>query len=186
LFLGKPALLVEHHAYFRDGCKAIEEFVAQLYQQEASLSWPSLTTQLTRSCLQRKIAGGSAEVRFFTRKFQLSNRESGPCRFILSKAEPDSDAVESVLVDGAPAPFVIEDGFLKLEIQAEADELRNIEIADRVPYQQRPISFGMVHNTKVLVRRGLSEFRDKTLARHSGLLQAAKTVARKLKVTGDA
>jgi hypothetical protein len=186
LFLGKPALLVEHHGYFRDSCKALEAFVAQLYKQDAQLSWPSLTTLLTRSSLKRRTSDDSFEVRFFTRVFQWTNHESEACRFLLSKAEPVASAVESVLVDGVRVPFAVEDGLLRLEVEAAPGQTRNIEILDRVPHQQRSISFGMVHNTGVLLRRGLSEFRDNTLARHSGLLRAAKTVARKLKVTGDA
>jgi hypothetical protein len=186
LFLGKPALLVEHHGYFRDHCKALEEFVAQLYIQDAALTWPSLTTQLTRSCLKRKCSDGSVEVRFFTRIFQLSNQEKDSCRFFLSKAEPAAAAIENVLVDGASTPFTVEDGLLKLVVQSDPGQVRSVEILDRAPHHRRTTGFGMVHNTKVLLRRGLSEFRDNTLARHSGLLKAAKTVARKLKVTGDA
>ena len=41
LFLGKPALVVEHHEYFRKGCGAMEEFVAGLYELEPALSWPT-------------------------------------------------------------------------------------------------------------------------------------------------
>jgi hypothetical protein len=107
------------------------------------------------------------------------------CRFLLSKAEPDPAAIEDVLVDRASEPFSVEDGLLKLEVQAEPGQVRNIEILERVPHH-RTTGFGIVHSTGVLLRRGLSEFRDNTLARHSGLLKVARSVARKLKVTGDA
>jgi hypothetical protein len=56
---------------------------------------------------------------------------------------------------------------------------------DREHHQQRALGFGVVHNTGVLLRRGLSEFRDTTLMRHDGLLRVAKGFARALKVTGD-
>ena len=42
LFLGKPALVVEHHDYFSNGCGKLEEFVAELYKLEPALSWPTL------------------------------------------------------------------------------------------------------------------------------------------------
>ena len=185
LFLGRPALLVEHHEYFRNGCRTLEEFVAELYKLEPALSWPTLTDQLLQSCLKRSLGNGLTEVQFFTRRFQLANRERGPGRFLLSKHEPDSAAIQRVLVDATSMPFSFEKGFLKLEVQADPGQVRNIEIVDREQPHQAS-GFGIVHNTGVLLRRGLSEFRDNTLSRHGGLLKVAKGVARRLKVTGDA
>ena len=186
LFLGRPAIVVEHHEYFREGVGTLEELVAALYQLEPGLTWPTLTSQLTRSCQMRSLANGSTEVQFFTRRFQLVNREQGSGRFLLSKHEPDSAAIQRVVVDGTSIPFSFENGFLKLEVQADdPGQVLNIEILDRERPQQQANGFGIVHNTGVLLRRGLSEFRDNTLARHGGLLKIAKGVARRLKVTGD-
>jgi hypothetical protein len=184
IFLGKPAFIVEHHEYFRDGCKAIEEFVAELHQLEPTLSWPSLTTQLTRSCLRRSLPDGSAEVQFFTRNFELVNRGHGPQRFLLRKHEPDSTAVQQVVVDGLGVPFYFEGHLLTLEVEAADNQVRYVEIIGSE--QPRQVGgFGFVHNTGTLLRRGLSEFRDNTLARHDGTLRVAKGIARALKVTGD-
>jgi hypothetical protein len=134
----------------------------------------------------RSLANGSTEVQFFTRRFQLANREPGSRRFLLSKHEPDSAAIQMVLVDGTSMPFSFEKGFLQLEVQADdPGQVLNIEIVDREQPQQQAGGFGIVHNTGVALRRGLSEFRDNTLARHGGLLKIAKGVARGMKVTGD-
>ena len=186
LFLGKPALLVEHHEFFRDDCKAIEEVVAALQRIEPRLSWPSLTTQLMRSNLRRRLDNGCTEVRFFTRRFQLVPRGAEPCRHVLSKLEPDSSIVKDVLVDGTSTPFGFEDGFLKIEIETNERQPKNIEILDQT-VQPLPVrSFGVAHNARVFVRRGLSEFRDGTLSRHKGLMKVAKRVAKALKATGEA
>ena len=186
LFLGRPALVVEHHEYFRDGVGTLEELVAALYQLEPDLTWPTLTSQLARTCQMRSLSNGSTEVQFFTRRFQLANRERGSGRFLLSKHEPDSATIQRVLVDGTSMPFSFEKGFLKLEVQTDdPGQVLNIEIVDREQPQQQASGFGIVHNTGVLLRRGLSEFRDNTLARHGGLLKIAKGVARGLQVTGD-
>jgi hypothetical protein len=186
LFLGKPVLVVEHHGYFHDGLETLEQLVAALYRLQPDLTWPTLTSQLTRSCQMRSLANGWTEVQFFTRRFQLIHREAGAGRFLLSKHEPDSAAIQTVLVDGTSVPFSFEKGFLKLEVQAGyPSQVLNIDILDRQEPQQQASGFGIVHNTGVLLRRGLSEFRDNTLARHGGLLKIAKGVARRLKVTGD-
>jgi hypothetical protein len=186
LFLGKPALLVEHHEYFSNGCRTLEDFVAELHKLEPTLSWPTLDAQLVRSSLRRSLSNGLVEVQFFTRRFQLVNRQRDPGRFLLSKHEPDSAAIQRVLVDGTSTPFSFEKGFLKMEVQADdPGQVLNIEIVDREQPQQQVSGFGIVRNTGVMLRRGLSEFRDNTLARHGGLLKIAKGIARGLKVTGD-
>jgi hypothetical protein len=186
LFLGKPALVVEHHEYFREGYRALEDFVAELQKMEPGLSWPDITAQLTRTCRKRHLGNGMVEVEFFTRRFQLVNREDSANSFLLRKREPDLATVESVLVDGVRTPFSFENDFLRLEIQADPGEMRNVEIVDRKQPHPQAGGFGLVHNTGVLIRRGLSEFRDNTLAQHGALLKAAKGIARALKVTGDA
>ncbi len=185
LFLGKPALVVEHHQYFREGVQRLEELVAALYELQPDLTWPDLTTQLSRSCQIRNLENGSTEVRFFTRRFQLIPREAGTGRFLLSKHEPDSAAVQAVLVDGEGVPFFFEKGFLKLEVLAQPCQVRDIEVVDQRNSDARVNGFGIIHNARVFVRRGLSEFRDNTLSRHSALLKTAARVARGLKVTGD-
>ncbi|MGD0479264.1 MAG: hypothetical protein ABSA42_03780 [Terracidiphilus sp.] len=185
LFLGKPALLVEHHEYFRDDCKGIEGFVANLQQIEPNLSWPGLSDQLMRSNMRRRSDDGSIEIRFFTRRFRFTPKEAENGRYRLTRFEPDPNTVERVLVDAKSVSFGFEKDNLILEVQAAPGQLRNIEILDRSKQTVPVRSFGFSHNARVLVRRGISEFRDNTLSRHEGLLKAAKRVARGLKVTGD-
>lgn len=185
LFLGKPALIVEHHNYFGDGCKAIEELITTLQDIEPGLAWPSLDIQLTRSNLRRNL-DDITEVRFFTRRFQLIPRDGDSSRYRLSKFEPVSDAVEGVLVDGKSKALTFADGFLTLQIDPEPKQTTSVEII----YRGAPLtglrSFGFSHNARVLVRRGLSEFRDNTLSQHKSLLKVAKIVVKKMKATGDA
>jgi hypothetical protein len=61
-FMGRPAFVAEHHGYFRDGFEKWEEFVAGLHRIEPALSWPTLTDQLMRSCLQRYVTSGRGPV----------------------------------------------------------------------------------------------------------------------------
>jgi len=44
LFLGKPALLVEHHAYFRSGYGALQAFVARLNALDERIEWTNPAT----------------------------------------------------------------------------------------------------------------------------------------------
>jgi hypothetical protein len=184
LFVGKPALVVEHHQFFRGGCEAMEDVVAGMYKADPALRWPSLSDQLMRSCLERTLPDGSEEVLFFTRRFVFENRCGHPEHFLLSKDEPDAEAIQSVLVDGIGSPWTIENGRLKLEVEAQPGQVRRIEIIDREIARPATADLGVAYNTGVLVRRALSEFRDNTLARNERLLKVANGIAKMLKVSG--
>jgi hypothetical protein len=128
----------------------------------------------------------AVEVRFFTRKFLLVNGEDRAGHFRLSKHEPFPAVVKSVLVDGTSTPFSFDKGFLNLELEMDPHHVKMIEIMDQeLPRPAPRASFGILHNSGVLLRRGLSEFRDNALAHHDNTLKAARLVAKKLKITGD-
>ena len=185
MFQGKPVLLVEHHQYLEDGCKKLEEFVADLHRIEPALTWPSLTSQLTESCLVRRRTTESFDVKFFTRKFRLKNSHAGKCNFYLEKDEPDASAIQSVLVDGKTTPFRLEENFIRLEVEADEGQTSEIEIVD----QARPCApvkrLGVTYSFGVFFRRELSEFRDNTLSKHPAILKATREVAKRMKMTGD-
>jgi hypothetical protein len=184
LFLGKPALLVEHHEYFYDRCKAIEAFVTTLQRIEAQLSWPDLTTLLMRSHVRRTV-GNTTELRFFTRRFQIVPRPGDASHYRLIKFEPDPTAVVRVDVDGRSVSFGTQNGFIGLEIEAEPQQIRTLEVFYAAEPSQTIHAFGVAHHAGVLVRRGLSEFRDNTLSRHQRLLKVAKTLAKAMKATAE-
>lgn len=185
IFLGKPAFIVEHHPYVGDGCAQLENFVSELHKVEPDLSWPTLSSQIERSCLMRRCDDGSVAVKFFTRKFVWKNEQSATIRFVLEKDEPDVSMVRSVLIDGRTVPFSSKAGSIQFEVEMEAGEVRQIEVLDQ-PIEHWPIKrLGMTYRFGVLVRRELSEFRDNALSRHPGMLQTAKRIASRLKMTGD-
>lgn len=184
LFLGKPALLVAHHDYFRNGVAPLEEFVDALQRIEPGLTWPDLASQLEESCLSRRLPDGSAEVRFFTRRFKLLPRDGDTGRYLLSKHEPEQKRIEAVLVDGKATQFGFDGELLNLELSAESGQVRGIEIVDRRDGDEPVKGFGIRHNACVFARRALSEFRDNTLSRHTRLRRGAQWVADKMNVTG--
>ena len=184
LFLGKPALAVEHHDYFQNGVAPLEEFVDALQQIEPDLRWPNLDSQLMECSLRRHAPNGAIDVRFFTRRFRLTlgDGEYGNCS--LSKHEPDASRIESVLIDGKPADFAVDHGFLHLELKAAPGCAHEIEIVDRPGGTHVSGPGGIRHHARVFLRRALSEFRDNTLSRHSRLQRGAQWVADRLNVTG--
>src|SRR5207248_2798636 len=53
LFLGKPALAVEHHGYFRDGYQSLHAFVQDLSRLDARLEWTTVGNICSQACLTR-------------------------------------------------------------------------------------------------------------------------------------
>ena len=184
MFLGKPALLVEHPQYFREGFEHLETYVKGLHAVEPTVSWPTLSSQLMRSCSMRVVSRNSVEVQFYTRRFRLENTDADRRYFRLSKYEPDPAAIRDVLVDGRSTPFSCTNGFVEVELEADPGQARDIEILDHPRPPRGARRMGVGYNIGVFMRRRLSEFRDNTLARHPKLLGAARGLARRARLTG--
>jgi hypothetical protein len=185
VFLGKPALVVEHHQYFRDGYGKLEEFVEELHKIEPTLVWPTLSDQLTHCCITKTVSEKTSHVQFFTRRFQFHNTRSVRTNVLLAKHEPDPSVVSKVLVDGQSVDFSFRKDSLVLETEADPGQTVDVEVVDGprpAKVAHRP---GLSYRVGVPVRRALSEFRDNTLTKHPRLLDAATGLARKMKATAD-
>jgi hypothetical protein len=185
LFLGHPVLLVEHHQYFKDGEERLEQFVRGLQKIEPDLSWPLLSSQLTRSCIMRSVSSRSSIVEFFTNKFQFRNSELSRRKLLLRKHEPDPSIISSVLVNGTPVSFSVQGEFIQFETEPDARAAVNVEVLDHGRAFEEESSVSITYGLGVLVRRGLSELRDNALVRRPVLLNVATQLARGLKVTGE-
>src|SRR5206468_4966700 len=63
LFLGKPALMVEHHDYFRHGYQQLEAFAAQINHLNDTIYWCGLEEIARNSFLWRTDAAEIVDVR---------------------------------------------------------------------------------------------------------------------------
>jgi hypothetical protein len=186
LFLGRPALIVQHHEDFRDGYGAIEAFVGGLNRLAPGLAWRPLADQLMESCMMRALSENAMEVRFFTGRFRFKHARAPRTELLFSKAEPDASAVAGVLVGGQSVPFSFEDGLLTFRHRAEPSRPVEVEVLARAkPSAAAPKRLGARHTAGVIARRALSELRDNALTRYPRLLAAATGLATRLKVTGS-
>jgi hypothetical protein len=74
IFLGKPALLVEHHAFFRNGYAPLAQIIERLSRLEPRLQWASPGEICSQACWQRTAENGDGEVLFVTDRFSFRNR----------------------------------------------------------------------------------------------------------------
>jgi biofilm PGA synthesis N-glycosyltransferase PgaC len=164
LFMGKPALAVEHHGYFRDGYNALETFIARVNALEERLEWTNLATICSHACLTRTTEDGDVYVRFYTSRFWLKNDGTQTRRYILLRRETPDGSSPSVTINGRGQEYEREDGNLKIRLSLDAGQTAEIRVLFG-----GPDSAGFscpqtrIHNARVWVRRMQCEFRDNYL-----------------------
>lgn len=161
LFMGKPALAVEHHGYFRDGHKALETFAERLNSLEERLEWSNLGTICSRASLTRTAENGEVHVRFYTNRFSLTNTGTRTQRYLLLTRQAPSGPLPSVTVNGRHWDCGLEGGQLKIRLSLDAGETAEIRILSR---DLEPAASSWrateIHNLRVRIRRLLCEIRD--------------------------
>jgi hypothetical protein len=162
LFLGKPALIVEHHSYFRNGYEEIRSFVGQLNQLDEQLDWHNPAAICSRACLKKVMPNGEVHTRFYTKQFQLTNRGAESQAYVLLRQWTGEKILPKVTVDGRESMREEKNGTLAIPLSLNAGQTVDVRIisersADTIDRSWKPTS---THAAKVFVRRTLCEFRD--------------------------
>jgi hypothetical protein len=180
LFLGKPAILVEHHEFFRNGPSRTEAFVRDLAELSPSLKWRSLSDTVTRTHARRKLSDGEYEVRFFTDRFILEHEFETPTRYRLFRRVPESSVVEGVLVGGEEVPFSRQNGFVFFETHVHRPGTTSVLLAVAPVKPSKAYPKGVQYQASVAIRRVLSELRDNVVARNGFALKASSVLMKSL------
>jgi hypothetical protein len=170
LFLGKPALLVEHHQYFQEGYDTIREFITQINSLSKKLQWTNLRELISNTYLQRRISQDITEYKLLTNYQILHNPESMWKQYVILKYEDNEVPIKMVSVDGKQYPFTIEDDHLRLSVDVPPKSAMEVTINYNNMYQYARQVKPLRYNAKVYLRRHLSEVRDNYLCKHDGLL----------------
>ena len=162
LFLGKPAVIVEHHGYFRNGYRPIEEYAAAVNRLDPALTWGSPATICAQACLEKNGAGGRTDVRFYTDAFVLTNPEDKPRSYMMQRQ--DLGAVNAITSNSAPVPWEVQDGYVTFPLELLPKAAARIIIERPKPeLAGDPVKPGLLYRSKVLARRRMSDFRDNFL-----------------------
>jgi hypothetical protein len=179
LFFGKPLLVVEHHAYMKDGGARLAEFIAGLNSLE-KLHWTGLHDIMTKSHLERELSGDVIACRLYTNRHIIQNHTERERTFIVTKAESDEVPIQEVLVNGRSASFTRNQHMLEFEtrIPAFSSVLVNVTYTNLLPQAEQ--AQGFARRSRIWTRRMLSEFRDNVLSRSGSLLGSGETLQRGL------
>jgi hypothetical protein len=181
LFLGKPAILVEHHESFRNGSAGAEEFVRRLAEMRPGLKWTSLLETVTSTHARRRVSEGKCEVRFFTDTFRFKHTLEEPMHYRVLRRIPEAAVVERVRVGGTDVGFLRDNGFLSFEFHAQHPQTVSVEVKIAPVTPTKAYSSGLKYQASVGLRRGLSELRDKIAAQNRFALRACKLLTTGLK-----
>lgn len=169
LFFGKPLLVVEHHAYLKDGGTRLAEFISRI-NSLARLQWTGLHQILTRSHQQRERSNEIKDCRINTNEHVIENDAAYDSTFVVTKFEPAGVPVEKVLVNGQIVNFTLENSVLTFQTRIPALSSAKVNIIYRNLLPCAKPQQGIASRSLAWTRRMASEFRDNVLSRSDLLL----------------
>lgn len=181
-FLGQPALLVEHHDYFRYGTGLLEQEIRRLRTADPTLTSPPLI-QVVRQTHWRRVSGPrQLEFLVLTRRLDFSVTGPGPTQVRLVRPLPATVNLESVRVDGRAVAFQRTDDGLAVTLTDLSPGEHRFELILSSPPAALPYDRSLPQRAGIAARRSLSEFRDRVIAREERLLRLSQRVARLLRL----
>ncbi len=179
LFLGKPAVIVEHHGFFRRGCHALGEFVDRLNSLEPRISWQPLAQAICASALYRRTGASTADVKCYTDQAIVSNPYGRIASFRVSRRIGYGAAAEGVLQDGAALDWRLNGETLEAAIELGPEARSVVTFRYSMPCAQPARRLGLAYGARAALRRYLCDFRDNYIARNPALLGASEKLARR-------
>ncbi len=176
LFLGKPALVVEHHGYFREGYEALRSFAKQLNDLDERLEWSNLGTICSRACLKRVTPQGDVHVRFYASRFWLENNGTRTQTFLLSRRRTPEGSLPEVTVNGRQWAREQRGDSLIFNVSLEPGQQADIRILSHDAAAFVSWQPTLTLRAKVFTRRVLCEFRDNYVQTNRPLAALMSTV----------
>jgi hypothetical protein len=183
IFLGKPAILVEHHEFFNDSLSRIESFATDLRSIDDRVEWLPLESTVIQTHLRRTVSASETAVQFFTKEFEFQHPNSLPHVYRLRKRIGDQPLI-NVLVNGATTSYTLEDGYVEVEFQVGYAGTYRLKLEFELQ-QASNHPFGVRYHAGVATRRFLSEFRDNVVARNRKALKFSRFMMSTFRLTGE-
>jgi hypothetical protein len=160
LFVGKPIMIYGHHDSVKEGYARLAEFVKCINSLDEHIKWTSLGYIAKRSYWWKREGHDTVKIKLYASNSLVHNTFDKVNNYSVVKDETSNVPIRAVLVNGKEVPYQIEKGQLKMNIEVQPKQCAEVEIVyqDISPGQKE--CGGMGTNTKVLVRRYLSEIRD--------------------------
>jgi hypothetical protein len=174
VLLGKPCLIVTHHADFRNEGRELVAFIDRLNSLQFPLKWRSLGDVIRRAYQQRSLKDGTQQIRMFGNEIIVHNAGPVSRHIVVEKVEHDPGGVDRVAVAAQEAPFISDDALLRFEFDLGARDSTIASVLFKDIYGDRQPKRHLKGKIKVAARRYLCEFRDEAQARVPWLYEYAR------------
>lgn len=174
LFFGKPIFIVEHHDYFRNGYEEILEFARSINRLDEEIQWDGLRNIIRRSCLEKISFDGTNNIKIYANECEIKNTSDTYNKYFIKKKECGEVPVSSVIMNGKDISYILEDQCLKLTIEVPPKTTANLKINYKDIYPYIIGKDTLKEQTKVWIRRHLSELRDNCISKSELFLSISK------------
>lgn len=169
LFLGRPVITFIHHDDLKKGYAYLSDFFKQINELDDRIVWENLGKIIENTYFIRRVDDQRLEVRMYSSRVSITNRAKIPQNYTVTKSEDDF-YIDSVLVDGNEVEYSRKNGMLTFSTEILPGGTAEIGINYRYPLEDVSFRSSLPHEIRVFIRRRISEFRDRFLSQHPGLL----------------
>jgi len=163
-YLDNPLFLYGHSDDFASGVEAFNGVADQVNKIEANTQWRSVGEIVKHFYLVRLREDLNYDVLAFANNVCLDNVVGRDTTFYLRKQESGPQTIKSVVVDGQPYPYHIENGYLNAGVPVPAGGTHCLAIEYQNNLQLASISTSK-RSPVVYLLREASDFRDVYLAK---------------------
>ncbi len=164
-FLDNPIFFYGHQDLFANGIGAFDGVADDVNRIEPDARWGSLGDTAKHLYLVRLRDDANYDVLAFSSSLDLGNTSGRNSVFYIQKPESDSAAIDSVSVDGRPAPFELNGGSLRLSVAIPGGQSRSVLIRYKNDLDLASVSIAK-SSPRVYLLRMISDFRDITLSKY--------------------
>ena len=166
LFFGRPAFIAGHHDVFKQPAALIEA-ILMINSIAPGIRWCGLETAIINSALRRKAPDGTYRIRAYSSAVRLANDRDFQERFAVEwKHSAECPVVNHILRDAATDhSFHVEDSAVRLSADLDPHSSVTVSVIYRNDFASQE-RLGFRWDAKALIRRRLSEVRDKYVSKN--------------------
>ena len=129
LFLDKPVLLTSHaRQMFSQGIDSFNPIADHIDTLWGSVEWHDLGYILKRLYLEKLNDDGSVDVKMYTNNLIVNNTSDEERTYHVAKEETLNVPILFLTVNGRESPYLVEDGFLRLNVRVPANSSMEVVI----------------------------------------------------------
>jgi hypothetical protein len=128
ILLGKPCLIVIHHADCKDDCRELLLLIRELNRLGTHLVWTNLGKLVRRSFRQKEEREGTVHVELCAKEIRLENTRSHPVRYLCHKLESQMEMIHRIYADDVPLEWTAKDGAIHFSMDLDPGSSVSIAI----------------------------------------------------------